>query len=174
MRKAGTRRVSTGSPPARSPAAVRKDGKRRNPIGAKRLTEVSESRKSGCVKLIEYTSGDMTFGAKPVELSPEAAARKAMYAVSRLDAMLDALRPTEAEVPPETPLGRAWSGLIGSVARATLRADELIEAVTPLYKRLGDDGRGPPPPGVHKTTLNGAPSGSIMPIDKRIDALADF
>ena len=62
--------------------------------------------------------------------------------MSRLEAYLDSLRPTETEAPPDTPLGRAWAGLVGSVTRAGLRADELVETVTPLWKRLGTNADG--------------------------------
>jgi len=51
--------------------------------------------------------------------------------VNRLDAYLDKLRPTETEASPDSTEGRAWDALIGSVIRATLRADELLEAATP-------------------------------------------
>lgn len=59
------------------------------------------------------------------------AAERAIVLVGRLDACLNTLRPTETEEPSGTPVGRAWDTLIGTVARATLRADELLEAVTP-------------------------------------------
>ena len=51
--------------------------------------------------------------------------------MNRLDAYLDKLRPTETEEPTDSPVGRAWDTLLGTVARATLRADELLEAATP-------------------------------------------
>ena len=59
------------------------------------------------------------------------AAQRAVVLVGRLDARLDALRPTQAEASPDSAVGRAWDTLIGTVARATLRADELLEAATP-------------------------------------------
>ena len=109
----------------------------------------------------------MTFDAKPVDpLSPTAAARKAMVAVNKLDALLDSIRPAETEAHPHGQLGQAWDRLLGTVARASLRADELVEAVTPLYKRLGADSSGPPP-GVCKATLNG--NGGVR--ERRIEAL---
>ena len=54
-----------------------------------------------------------------------------MLAVGKLDAVLGTLRPTEAEVATNSPVGRAWDSLIGTVARAQLRADELLEVVAP-------------------------------------------
>ena len=51
--------------------------------------------------------------------------------MNRLDARLDKLRPTETEEPADSPVGRAWDTLLGTVTRATLRADELLEASTP-------------------------------------------
>ncbi len=92
-----------------------------------------------------------------------------MAAVEKLDALLDSIRPTEAEAPPDTPLGTAWDSLIGSVARAQMRADDLITAVTPLYKRLGSDSRGaPPPPGASRNGLNGTA------VADPLDSVADF
>ena len=59
------------------------------------------------------------------------AAEKAVVAVNRLDSFLDGLRPTDTEAAAGSPVGRAWASLIGAVARAQLRADELLESVTP-------------------------------------------
>ncbi len=68
----------------------------------------------------------------PVERpSRRKAAEKAALAVGKLDALLDTLRPTDAEAAAGSPVGRAWDSLIGAVARAQLRADGLLEAVTP-------------------------------------------
>ena len=59
------------------------------------------------------------------------AAQRAVVLVGRLDACLHTLRPTETEASPDSTEGRAWDTLIGTVARATLRADELLAAATP-------------------------------------------
>ena len=59
------------------------------------------------------------------------AAERAVVLVGRLDARLDTLRPTETEEPSGSPVGRAWDTLLGTVARAPLRADELLAAATP-------------------------------------------
>jgi len=75
----------------------------------------------------------MSFDERPVERPTRInAARKAAREVAKLDELLDELAPIDAEAHPESPQGRAWTALVGTVARATLRADELVEAETPL------------------------------------------
>ena len=60
------------------------------------------------------------------------AGRWAAREVTKLEELLDELALLDVEAHPESPQGRAWAGLVGIVARATLRADEVIEAETPL------------------------------------------
>lgn len=75
----------------------------------------------------------MSFDERPVERPSRInAARLAAREVTKLDELLDELAPLDVEAHPESPQGRAWAGLVGIVARATLRADEVIEAETPL------------------------------------------
>ena len=60
------------------------------------------------------------------------AARKAVRAIAQLDELLDDLRPLDSEAHPDTRAGRAWAQLVGSVARAGLRADDVLDVETPL------------------------------------------
>ena len=84
-------------------------------------------------KILSYTSRVSEIRQhNKVRPTQAAAAKQALVAVSRLDAALDAIRPTDAEVQVGSALCIAWNDLIGSVVRATTRADRLIEAVNPI------------------------------------------
>ena len=102
----------------------------------------------------------MDLSGSPVERpSRLTAARAAAKGVSKLADLLDELAPLDSESHPDSPEGRAWSALVGCVARATLRADAVIEAETPLkVTRTWNEGKAEiswtrPPP---KPDTNGA------------------
>ena len=70
------------------------------------------------------------------------AARKAVRAIAQLDELLDDLRPLDSEAHPDTRAGRAWAQLVGSVARAGLRADAVLKAEEPLkVKEVWSNGK---------------------------------
>ena len=81
----------------------------------------------------EWTGG-IGCGPRP-RAQGAAAARKALEAVRALDVRLDALRPHSDETPPDGPTAHAWDALIGAIARAEMRADELVEAAAPFVAK---------------------------------------
>ncbi len=60
------------------------------------------------------------------------AARKAVAAVEKLDAVISGLAPYDSEAHPDSLAGQAWAQLQGAMARVGLRADAVVEIETPL------------------------------------------
>ena len=79
----------------------------------------------------EWTGSGICCGPK-ARPQGASAALKALELVRGLDVRLTELRPCHNEVEPDGPVARAWDTLIGAIARAEMRGDELVEAAAPF------------------------------------------
>ena len=80
----------------------------------------------------EWTGGSDGGAVRRPRPQGASAAQKALRLVRALDMQLDELRPRYDETPPDGPTAHAWDALVGAIARAEMRGDELVEATAPF------------------------------------------